>query len=173
MSDLIVIAYDDENKAEEVRSTLLRMQKEHLVDLEDAVVVTRDKDGTIRLNQMHNLVLESMAAGSLWGLLVGMLFLNPLLGVAAGAASGALAGALSDVGIDDDFMREVAGSLQPGTSALFVLVRKVTLDKVLPELARFGGKVIRTSLPSDQEEKLRAALMEAVRTQVQQEPKAA
>ncbi len=92
MADLIVIAYDDEFKAEEVRLALFRMQKEHLVDLEDAVVVTKTQDGKVRLNQSYNLVAAGAATGSLWGALIGLLFLNPLLGVAAGAAGGALAG---------------------------------------------------------------------------------
>lgn len=166
MSDLIVIAYDDETKAEEVRSTLLRLQKEYLVDLADAVVVTRTKDGGIRLNQIHNILPASIASGSLWGLLVGMLFLNPLLGVAAGAAGGALAGALTDIGIDDGFMRELGETLEPGTSALFVLVREARLDKVLSEISGHGGRVLRTSLPKEQEEKIQAALMGEARNQV-------
>ena len=169
MSDLIVIAYDDESKAEEVRSTLLRLQKEYLVDLEDAVVVTKTKDGEVRLNQTYNVMPASIASGSLWGLLVGMLFLNPLLGVAAGAASGALAGALTDIGIDDGFMRELGEAFEPGTSALFILAREARLDKVLPEISRYGGKVLRTSLPKEQEDKIQAALMGEARNQTMQQ----
>jgi uncharacterized membrane protein len=173
MSELIVIAYDDEQKAEQVRWKLLSLQKEHLVDLEDAVVVTRGKDGKVRLNQIHDVMAASLASGSLWGFLVGLIFLNPLIGVAAGAASGALAGALTDIGIDDNFMREVGQTLEPGTSALFVLVRKVTLDKVLPEISDFGGKILRTSLSREQEEKIRAALMSEVHAQASHDQHAA
>jgi uncharacterized membrane protein len=173
MSELIVIAYDDEQKAEQVRWKLLGLQKEHLVDLEDAVVVTRGKDGKVRLNQIHDVMAASLASGTLWGFLVGLIFLNPLLGVAAGAASGALAGALTDIGIDDNFMREVGQSLEPGTSALFVLVRKVTLDRVLPEISSFGGKILRTSLSKEQEEKIQAALLNEARTQASQDQQAA
>jgi uncharacterized membrane protein len=170
MADLIVIAYDDEFKAEEVRLALFRMQKEHLVDLEDAVVVTKAQDGRVRLNQSHNLVAAGAATGSLWGALIGLLFLNPLLGVAAGAGSGALAGYVTDVGVDDNFMRELGETLVPGTSALFLLVRKSTPDKVLPELRRYGGKVLRTSLSTEDEAKLMAALEGEARSLAAQQP---
>jgi uncharacterized membrane protein len=158
MAELIAIAYDDEFKAEEVRLALFRLQREYLVDLEDAVVVVRTRDGKVRLGQTHDLVAAGAATGGLWGMLVGLLFLNPLLGVAAGAASGALAGYLTDVGIDDEFLRECGEALPPGSSALFMLLRKSTPDKVLPELARYGGRVLRTSLSREEEEKLQAAL---------------
>lgn len=169
MADLIAIAYDDEFKAEEVRLTLFRLQKEHLVDLEDAVVITKSRDGKVRLNQSHNLVAAGAATGSLWGALIGLLFLNPLLGLAAGAGSGALAGYLTDIGIDDNFLRECGESLPPGSSALFVLVRKSTPDKVLPELRRYGGRVLRTSLSTEDEAKLRAALEGEARSRAAQD----
>ena len=158
MSDLIAIAYDEEFKAGEVLQKLERMKKEHLIDLDDAVVVIRDEEGKVKLKQTHNLVLGGAASGSLWGMLIGLLFLNPLLGIAVGAGSGALAGFLTDIGIDDKFMKEIGETMRPGTSALFLLVRKVTPDKVLPEVKPFGGTVIQTSLSAEQEEKLRAAL---------------
>jgi uncharacterized membrane protein len=98
----------------------------------------------------------------MWGTLVGLLFMNPLIGLATGAAlgagAGALSGALADYGIDDDFIRQLGQSLQPGTSALFVLVRKMQPEKVLAELSRFRGRVIRTSLSPEQEARLQAAL---------------
>ena len=135
--------------------------------------MTRGKDGKVRLNQIHDVMAASLASGTLWGFLVGLIFLNPLIGVAAGAASGALAGALTDIGIDDNFMREVGQTLEPGTSALFVLVRKVTLDRVLPEISDFGGKILRTSLSREQEEKIRAALMSEARAQASHDQHAA
>ncbi len=158
MSDLVAIAYDDEFKAGEVLQKLERMKKEHLIDLDDAVVVIRDDDGKVKLKQTHNLVLGGAAGGSFWGLLAGLLFLNPLLGIAVGAGSGALAGYLSDIGIDDNFMKDVGETLKPGTSALFLLIRKVTPDKVIPEIKQFGGIVLRSSLSQEQEEKLREVL---------------
>ncbi|GBF80104.1 DUF1269 domain-containing protein [Aphanothece sacrum] len=158
MSDLIAIAYDDEFKAEEVRLTLAKLQKEHLIELEDAAVVVKDKNGKIKLKQAVNLTSTGAVSGGFWGLLIGTLFFVPLVGAAVGAATGALGGALTDIGVDDDFMRELGETLQPETSALFVLVRQVTPDKVLDEVAPFGGKVLRTSLSKDQEEELQEIL---------------
>ncbi|OLN24472.1 hypothetical protein DVDV_4204 [Desulfovibrio sp. DV] len=158
MSDLIVVGYDDIFKAEEVRLKLLKMQKEYLVDLEDAVVAVKKGDGKVKLNQMYHLAASGAVGGGFWGMLIGLIFLNPILGAVVGAGAGAAAGALSDVGIDDDFMKKLAEHLQPDTSVLFVLIRKMTADKVLAELAGTGGKVIQTSLSHEDESKLQAAL---------------
>jgi len=158
MTDLVVISYDDPYAAEEVRLRLTKLQSEYLIDLEDAVVAVKDDKGKIKLNQMHSLTAAGAVSGGFWGTLIGLIFLNPLLGMAAGAAAGAISGALSDVGINDDFMKRVAARLTNGTSMLFVLVRKVTPDKVLVELEGTGGKVIHTSLSHEREEKLQAAL---------------
>ncbi|MCB1969111.1 MAG: DUF1269 domain-containing protein [Geminicoccaceae bacterium] len=157
MSNLIAITFEDQAYAFELRADLIRMQKEYLIEMDDAVVVTRDQDGKVKLHQAVNLTAMGAVGGSWWGLLVGLLFLNPIAGVAVGAGAGALAGALSDVGIDDDFMKKVGESLNPGGGAVFVLVRKVTGDKVLAGLERYRslGKVYTTSLSHDQEQKLR------------------
>jgi uncharacterized membrane protein len=158
MSDLVVVGYDDEYKAEEVRLALVKLQKEHLIELEDAAVVVKDKEGKIKLKQAVNLAGAGAVSGGFWGLLIGVLFFAPLFGVAVGAASGAIAGALSDIGVDDSFMRDLGETIQPGSSALFILVRKVTPDKVLDEVAPFGGKVLQTSLSKDQEAELQTVL---------------
>ena len=158
MSDLIVVGYDDMFKAEEVRLKLLKMQKEYLVDLEDAVVAVKKEDGKVKLNQMYHLAASGAVGGGFWGMLIGLIFLNPILGAVVGAGAGAAAGALSDVGIDDDFMKKLAEQLQPGTSVLFVLIRKMTADKVLDELSGTGGKVLQTSLSHEDETKLQTAL---------------
>lgn len=158
MADLVVVGYEDEFKAEEVRLTLAKLQKEHLIELEDAAVVVKDQQGKVKLKQAINLVAGGAASGGFWGLLLGTLFFSPLLGAAAGAAGGALASVFADIGVDDQFMKELGSTLQPGTSALFVLVRKVTPDKVLDEVAKYGGKVLRTSLSKDQEAELQAVL---------------
>jgi len=166
MSDLIVVAFPGEDTADQVLNKLQALQKEHLIDLEDACVVVRDRNGKVHVKQAVNLIgLEAAsggAFGALWGTLIGLLFLNPLAGLLTGAAfgagAGALSGMLSDYGIDDDFIRSLGDTLEPGTSALFVLVRRATLDKVLPEVRPFGGKVIRTSLSTEQEARLRRAL---------------
>ncbi|MGA8053578.1 MAG: DUF1269 domain-containing protein [Burkholderiales bacterium] len=158
MANLIVIEYDDMHKAEEVRLRLQKMQRDYLVDLEDAVIAVKDEKGKVKLNQIHNLTASGAVSGGFWGALIGLIFLNPLLGIAAGAAGGAIGGALTDVGINDDFMKKIASGFNNGSSALFVLVRKVTPDKVLAELEGTGGKVLRTSLTHEQQTKLQAAL---------------
>lgn len=161
MADLIVIEYDDMHKAEEVRLELQRMQREYLVDLADAVVAVKDESGKVKLNQIHNLTASGAVSGGFWGTLIGVIFLNPLLGMAAGAAAGAIGGALTDVGINDNFMKQLASGFKNGTSALFVLVRKVTPDRVLAELEGSGGTVLQTSLTHEQEAKLQEALSAA------------
>ena len=166
MSDLVVVAYKGEDTADQVLNKLRELQKEYLVDLEDAVVAVRDKNGKVRIKQAVPLVRVSAAGGAAWGgffgLLVGLLFMNPLLGwlagLALGAGAGALSGALADYGINDDFIKEIGRSLEPGTSSIFMLIRRATYDKVLPELKQFGGKILRTSLSKEQEERLRRAL---------------
>jgi uncharacterized membrane protein len=161
MSTLIVVGYNDLFKAEEIRLKLLRMQREHLIDLEDAVVVTKDTKGKVKLHQAVNLTAAGAVSGGFWGSLIGLIFLNPLLGLAVGATAGAVSGALSDVGIDDNFMKELAATMTLNSSALFVLVRKATPDKVLDEIKGSGGKIMKTSLSHDDENKLQAALSAA------------
>jgi uncharacterized membrane protein len=161
VSDLIVIAFDDEFRAEEVRLTMLKLQREYLIDLEDAVVAVKNRDGRVKLHQIHHLTATGALGGGFWGLLIGALFLSPILGAAVGAAAGAVSGALSDVGISDHFMKELASTLKAGSSALFVLVRKATPDKVLDELRGFGGRVLQTSLSHEREEALQKVLNSA------------
>jgi uncharacterized membrane protein len=168
MSDLIVVGFKGEDTADQVLNKLTALQREHLIDLEDACVVVRDQNGNVRLKQAVGLVGVGAASGgawgAMWGTLIGLLFLNPLAGLLTGAAfgagAGALSGALSDYGIDDDFIRSLGSTIQPGSSALFILVRRATLDKVLPELRPFGGTILRTSLSHEQEERLKTALQD-------------
>ena len=161
MSDLVVIAFDNEHTAFEMRAELAKMQKEYLIKMDDVVVVTKDDKGKPKLHQAVNLTAAGAVGGTFWGMLIGMIFLNPLLGAAVGAGAGALSGKLSDIGIDDNFMKELGESLTPGSSALFVLVRKATPDKVLAGLKQFKGKVIKTSLTKDEEDELRQVLEKA------------
>jgi uncharacterized membrane protein len=161
LATLVVIDYESEMKAEEVRLALLKMQKEYLIDLADAVVVVRDEKGKVRLRQLYNLTAAGAASGGFWGTLVGLLFLNPLFGFAIGAAAGAISGALRDVGIDDGFMKSLGETLKPGTAALCVLIRHMTPDKVVEELQKFGGTLIKTNLCNENEAKLREALASA------------
>ena len=161
MATLVVIEYEDKYKAEEVRLKLQKMQKEYLIDMEDAVVAVKDDKGKVRLNQSINLTALGAVSGGFWGALIGLIFLNPLLGMAVGATAGAVSGALRDVGIDDKFMKELAAGLPTGSSALFVLVRKSTPERVLEEIQGTGGKILRTSLNHEDEAKLQAALSPA------------
>jgi uncharacterized membrane protein len=158
MADLIIVAYPDLATAEAARAKLISLQKEYLIQLGDAVVAERQADGAIKLHQLINTTAAGAAGGAMWGTLIGLLFLNPLLGAAAGAGAGALSGYLTDIGIDDKFMKSAAESLTPGQAALCVMVRSVTADKVLPEMAHFGGTVLRTNMTTEQEQKLRDAL---------------
>ncbi|MDH3867881.1 MAG: DUF1269 domain-containing protein [Desulfuromonadales bacterium] len=158
MSNLVVIGFEDEHKAFELRAELAKLQKEYLIEMADVVVVTKDEKSKVKLHQAVNLTAAGAASGSFWGLLLGMVLLNPLLGMVAGAGVGAIGGKFTDIGIDDKFMKELGETFQPGSSGLFVLVRNATPDKVLEALKGFGGKVLKTSLTADKEETLREAL---------------
>ena len=160
MSNLVAIAYPDEATAGEVAQTLLELQKEHSIELEDLVVAIRKDDGKIKLKQSFSPAATGAAGGALWGGLIGLIFLMPLLGAAIGGATGAATGALTDVGVDDNFMKQLGEKLQPGGAALFVLVRRSTPDKVLPRVSQFGGDVIHSSLSEHAEETLQEALRE-------------
>jgi uncharacterized membrane protein len=138
MSDLIVIGYPDLDTAQAARKKLIELQREGLITLQDAAVVEATPNGKIKLHQ----------GASMTGL---------------GAASGALGGKMTDVGVDDRFMKDVGEALQPGTAALFLLVEKVTLDKVAAEMAnsRFEGRLIRSSLSAEAERQMQEAVEKA------------
>ena len=136
----------------------MRLQSEHVMKLDDALVVVREDGGKIKLRQAVSTTGAGAAGGVLWGSVIGLLFLAPLLGAAIGGAAGAAGGALSDIGVDDDFARNLGDRLEPGTAALLVLVRQSTPDKVLPEIQRYGGHVLQTSLSDEAEANLREAL---------------
>jgi uncharacterized membrane protein len=160
MADLIAVSYPEEGTAEQVLDTLNRLGREYLIDLADACYVTRGQDGKVKLHQAVSLTAAGATTGALWGGLVGLLFLMPLAGLLVGGATGAVMGKLTDVGIDDAMMKRLGAELQPGSSALFVLVRSATTDKVLPEVQKYGGTVLQTSLSKEQEARLRAVLAE-------------
>ena len=158
MSDLVFIAFPTEQKAEEVREKVLAMQKEYLIELGDAVIAVKDAKGRVKLNQLFHTTAASAVSGAFWGTLIGFIFMMPLVVTAVGAASGALSGKLIDVGIDDQFMKDAAQALQPDTAGLFLLIRKMTADKVLEDLRGVGGTVMRTSFDHTKEAALRDAL---------------
>jgi uncharacterized membrane protein len=156
MSDLVAIAYEDLSTAQQVASNLGDAVKAHVIEVEDVVVVERRDDGKVKLHQPSMAGLGA-ASGALWGGLIGLIFFMPLFGMAMGAAAGAAGGAMSDSGVDDDFMERLGSELEPGKAALIVLVRKMSADKVLPEI-KVPGTVIQTSLSNEDETALQQAL---------------
>ena len=161
MSDLIVIGYPDEATAENVWRELITLQNGYLVDLDDAAIIRRDAKGKLHVTTpAHHAVAWGTLSGLFWGVLLGLLFLfplAPLVGVAGGIMGAAL-GVAGDIGIKDDFKRRVQDLVQPGTSAILVIVRKATPDKFLEALQPYGGTVLQTSLPHDAEKQLMKAL---------------
>jgi uncharacterized membrane protein len=160
MSTLVAIAYPDTETAERVREELVQATKEHLVQLEDAVVIEHQPNGKNKLHQAMSPAGAGAAGGALWGGLIGLIFLAPLLGMAVGAASGALAGKATDVGVNDNFMKELGEKLPAGGAALLVLGRTDAPDKVIERVRPYGGQVVQTSLSEDAEQHLRDALGE-------------
>ena len=161
MSDLIVIGYPDENRAQQVWEELVTLQNDYLVDLEDAAIIRRDKNGKLYITTpAHHAVAWGTFSGLFWGVLIGLIFLwplAPLVGVAGGIMGAAL-GAAEDLGIKQDFRQRVQDLVQPGTSAILVILRKVTPDKFEEALRPYGGTVLRTSLSREQEQELMKAL---------------
>jgi len=158
MSTLVAIAYPDRDTADRVRQELIEATKEHLLRLEDAVVVECDPDGKIKLHQASSTAGVGALGGAAWGGLIGLLFLAPLFGMAIGAASGALAGKLTDSGVNDSFMRELGAKLQPGTAALIALGSTEARDKLIERISPYGGEILQTSLDEEDEERLRAVM---------------
>lgn len=169
MSNLVVLGFDGPGDADAVLDRLRGLKSQHLVDLEDAVVVVRDANGHVHVKQAVNLLGYGAASGGLsgafWGMLVGLLFLNPLagmvIGAGAGAGAGALAGSLMDYGVSDDFVKELSATIPNDSSALFVLVRQATPDKVIAEIQNWHPRVLKTSLSAEDEARLVAALKDA------------
>jgi uncharacterized membrane protein len=155
MSTLVVVGYDEPQKAEEVRLKLQKMQSAYLLDLEDAVVAVKDEKGKVSLHQSGCVTTDAAVCGGFWGSLTGMVFQN--------AAAAGVSGALSDVGIDNHFMKELSATLASGSSTLFVLLRRGApdRDRVLEELKGTGGRILKTSLSHEDEAKLQAALSAA------------
>jgi uncharacterized membrane protein len=158
MIELIVLAFDTEDGALQMRDKLLDVQKRRLVQLADAAVVVRRQDGKVKVKQLTSVVGAGAFGGAFWGLLIGLFFWAPWLGLAIGAAAGAAAGSLVDVGVDDKFIREVGNTIQPGHSALFLMAHKANLEKVLDQFKEFNATVLHTSLSDEDEAKLREVL---------------
>jgi uncharacterized membrane protein len=155
MSNLVVVAFDEPHKAEEVRLKLQKLQSEYLVDLADVVVAVKDETGKVKLHHADNLTAADAVFRGLCGSLANLIFLN--------AAAAAASGALTDVGINDHFMKKLAAALIPNSSTLFVLTRRSSpdRDRLLEELKGLGGKILMTSLSHEYEARLQAALSAA------------
>ena len=158
MSKLIAIVYPDMNRAEEAFQTLKQLQKEYIVDLEDAAYVTKDANNKVKLHQTMSTTGQGAAAGALWGGLIGLLFLAPVAGAAVGAGIGAMAGKASDYGIDDNFIKDLGKQMKPESSAIFMLGESQAPDKVKDALGKYGGTIVVTSLPKDVQVKLQKEL---------------
>lgn len=172
MSELVCIAFKDSSTADRVLNELRAMEKDYVLDLEDAVIVVRDMDGKVHLKQCVDVfggaTKQGVALGMLWGGLMGLLFMNPLAGllgsIAGGAGGGAVTtaaneyGLLSDYGIPDKFIKDLGSTISRGTSAIFLLIRSADQEKLLSRISRYEGTILQTSLSSEQEEQLRTAL---------------
>jgi uncharacterized membrane protein len=161
MATLTVWKFDEPGGARRALDMVERLQKQELLTLQDAAVVTWPEDRKKpKTEQLHSMKGAGALGGSFWGLLFGLLFFVPLLGMAVGAAMGALAGSMSDVGIDDRFVKEVREKVTPGTSALFLMTSQVVQDKVLDEFRGTRAELISTNLSNEQEQKLREVFVE-------------
>jgi uncharacterized membrane protein len=158
VADLIAIGYDEEGRAERAAEEVYRLAHELVVEPEAVAVIKRDKNGRYKVTTNHHPVAEGVTWGMFWGVLFGLLVFIPVFGLAVGGVLGALFGTIDKIGIDKSFQREVRDMLQPGTSALFLVVDKVTPDKALEALSKYGGRVLKTSLSEDAEQKLQEAL---------------
>jgi uncharacterized membrane protein len=160
VSNLVVLAFEKEDGAKKTLDEVANLQKQNLIKVEDAAVAVRHASGKVQVKQATSLVGAGALGGAFWGMLFGLLFFVPFLGLAVGAATGALFGKAADYGINDDFIRDVSEAVQPGNSALFLLVSEAQADKVVERLKPYGGKVIHTSLSKEEETRLKAAFSE-------------
>ena len=158
MSDLIAIGYPEEATAEEAAEEARRMARDLIIEPDAIAVIVRDKEGKYHVHTSHHPVGAGATWGMFWGLLFGLLFFIPVFGIAIGAGLGALMGKITKSGIDKSFQEQVRGMLQPGTSALFLMVEKVTPDKAVEGLRKYGGTVLKTSLSREGESELQDAL---------------
>lgn len=160
MSEMIAIEYSDVATAKTARERILDLQRQGLISVRDAAVVEVSTGGKIKVHQGASATGAAAASGAMWGGLIGLLFFAPFLGMAVGAGTGALAGKSVDVGVDDTFMKDLASTLQPGSAVLFLLVDQITIDKVVAEMAphQLGGRLLRSSLSRDAEQRLTDAV---------------
>jgi uncharacterized membrane protein len=158
MSDLIAIGYPDETTAIEAEQEAQHLAEDLIIQPDAIAAIVRTKDGKYKVTTNHHAVGAGATWGMFWGFFFGLLFFVPVLGMAMGAGMGALFGKLEKSGINKEFQEQVRGMLKPGTSALFLVVEKVTPDKAVAALSKYGGTVLKSSLSEDTEQKLQEAL---------------
>ncbi len=158
MSDLIAIGYDDETTAAKAADEVRRLASELIIQPDAVATIVRDRDGDYHVNTNHHFVGGGATWGMFWGLLFGLLFFVPVFGLAIGAGFGALFGKIEKSGIDREFQQQVRDMIKPGNSALFLIVEKVTPDKAVAALSKFGGTVLKSSLTNEAQRELQQAL---------------
>jgi len=158
MADLIAIGYPDEATAEEAAAEARRLARDLIIQPDAIAVIVRDGEGKYHVHTTHHPVGAGATWGMFWGLLFGLLFFIPGIGIVLGAGLGALMGKVTKAGIDKEFQDQVRGMLKPGTSALFLMVEKVTPDKAVEAMSKYGGTVLKTSLSKQGEQELQEAL---------------
>ena len=158
MSDLIVIGYPDETTALAAADEARRLARDLIIQPDAIAAITRDADGNLHTHTEHHAVGAGATWGMFWGMLFGLLFFIPFFGMAVGAGLGALMGKVEKSGIDEQFQDQVRDMLQPGTSALFLVVEQATPDKAVDALSKFGGTVLKSSLSKEAEQSLQDAL---------------
>lgn len=158
MDNLTVLAFSNEPEAMQMLGTLKGLQAQNLIKIEDAAILTRGPDGKSKIHQLNDMVGAGALGGAFWGFLLGLLFFMPLVGAAIGAGMGALMGKMADLGIDDNFIKQVGAEIQPGQAGVFLLTREAVLDKVADALKPYKFKMIYTSLSKDDEARLRETL---------------
>ena len=158
MSDLIAIGYPDETTADDAAAEARRLAQDLIIQPDAIAVIVRDKEGKYHTHTSHHMVGGGATWGMWWGMLFGLLFFVPVLGMAVGAGMGAIMGKITKSGVDKQFQDQVRGLLKPGTSALFLMVEKVTPDKAVEAMSQYGGTVLKTSLSKQDEAELQEAL---------------
>ncbi|HEY4465400.1 MAG TPA: DUF1269 domain-containing protein [Streptosporangiaceae bacterium] len=158
MAELIAIGYPDETTAEAAADEARRLSKDLIIESDAIAVIQRDAEGKYHVHTSHNPVGAGASWGMFWGLLFGILFFVPVFGIAIGAGLGALMGKITKSGIDREFQDQVRDMVKPGTSALFLMIEKVTPDKAIDAMSKYGGTVLKTSLSKENEAALQEAL---------------
>ena len=158
MTHLVVLGLDNREDAERIFDLTADLARQQLLQLQDAADAYKDDKGKVRIQQAISTTGAGAASGALWGTLIGLIFLNPLAGMAVGAPTGAVAGKLTDIGINDDMIKQIGAQLEQGKAAVFILARSATVDKVVEALKPYSPTILQTNLTKDREEELLQAL---------------